>query len=316
MKTDILVTGAGGYIGGQVGLELVDHGYQVTGVDRRRRPVSQHWHKTIESGFTSEDTLKWITRNQPAAIVHCAGTSLVGPSMTDPGEYYRNNVSRSIKLLEHVRKYSPRTHVIFASSAATYGNPDPALIPLKEDADTQPISPYGWSKLMFEQILEDYARAYGLRYTAFRFFNVCGADPRGRHGQEKAATHIIARVLESIRDGETFTCYGQDYDTPDGTCIRDYVHVADVASAIRTAIETGITGVYNIGTNQGASNLKIVDTAQEVTRQKIQVEYGPRREGDPDRLLASADRLMADTDWQPQYQLTDMISHAWNWYVR
>lgn len=318
MKTEptVMVTGAGGYIGGQVGLDLVDRGYRVIGIDRRKRPVSQHWHKTIEAGFTSEDTLRCITRQQPAALVHCAGTSLVGPSVDNPGEYYRNNVARTVKLLEHVRQYSPRTHVIFASSAATYGNPPPELIPLKEDAAGNPISPYGRSKLMVEHILEDYAQAYGIKSTAFRFFNVCGADWLARHGQEDGATHIIARVLESIRDDATFTCYGRDYDTPDGTCIRDYVHVSDIASAVRTAIETGITGAYNIGTNRGVSNLEIVETAQAVTGKKVKLEFGARREGDPNRLLADATRLMTDTNWQPQYCLEDMIAHAWKWYVR
>lgn len=312
----ILVTGAGGYIGGQAGLELMDHGYHVVGVDRRSRPVSENWTKTITDGFTSEESLKWITRNQPAAIVHCAGTSLVGPSMTDPGEYYRNNVARSIKFLEHVRQYSPNTRIVFASSAATYGNPNASAIPLLEHGPTVPISPYGWSKLMLEQILADYARAYGVNYTAFRFFNVCGADPQGRHGQEKAATHIIARYLESVINETEFVINGNDFDTPDGTCVRDYIHVADIASAIRVAIQEGLQGVYNIGTNKGASNLEVVATAEQVTGTKWLPKFGPRREGDPALLTASADKLMQESSWRPKYDLYKMIEHAWEWYHR
>lgn len=311
----ILVTGAGGYIGGQVGLELKDHGYQVVGIDRRDRPVSQNWH-TIQDGFTSKEALTWITRNQPRAIVHCAGTSLVGPSMEDPGEYYRNNVGRTIKLLEHVRNYSPNTRVIFASSAATYGEPDAALMPLKETAPTNPISPYGHSKLMVEQILADYHRAYNLGYVAYRFFNVCGADPKGRHGQESAATHIIARVCESLKDGKKFRLNGDDYATPDGTCIRDYVHVADIASAIRFAIANpNMNGVFNIGTSSGLSNREIMTASERITGKTLDWETGPRRSGDPDRLTADPSELN-NLGWSAGFDLDDMIQHAWAWYVR
>jgi len=311
-----LVTGAGGYIGGQVGLELIDHGYTVIGVDRRRRPISQAWSSTIESSFDSDQTLDFVVECRPDIIVHCAGTSLVGPSMTDPSEYYENNVARSIRLLDVVRKYQPDAHFIFASSAATYGNPDPSVVPLNEDGPTVPISPYGHSKLMFEQILADYARAYGIKYTAFRFFNVCGADPQGRHGQEKAATHIIARYLESVINQKEFVVNGDDFATPDGTCVRDYIHVADIASAIRVAIEEGLCGVYNIGTNQGASNLDVVKIAEQVTGTHWPPKFGPRREGDPALLTASANKLMRDSSWRPRYDLYEMIEHAWEWYQR
>ena len=311
----VLVTGSGGYIGGQVGLELQDHGYDVIGVDRRDRPISRYW-KNIQAGFTSSETLTWITRNQPSTIVHCAGTSLVGPSMTDPGEYYRNNVARTIKLLEHVRQYSPHTRVIFASSAATYGEPDPALVPLQESAPTTPISPYGHSKLMVEQILADYHAAYGLGYVAFRFFNVCGADPQKRHGQENGATHIVARVCESLRDNAVFRLNGNDYNTPDGTCIRDYVHVSDIASAIRFAItRKDMNGVFNIGSAHGHSNQEIMQAAERITGQKLDWQVGPRRLGDPDRLTASPEKLNA-LNWKSSFDLDDMIRHAWQWYVR
>lgn len=312
-----MVTGAGGYIGGQVGLEFLDQrNYWVIGVDRRSRPVSNLWHQTIVDGFDSPAVEQALRENRPRAIVHCAGTSLVGPSMTDPGEYYENNVARSIRFLDMVRRHSPDTQIVFASSAATYGNPDAGIVPLLEDGPTVPISPYGWSKLMFEQVLEDYARAYGIKYTAFRFFNVCGADPAGRHGQEKAATHIIARYLESVLNRTEFTINGRDFATPDGTCVRDYIHVADIASAIRVAVEEGLQGVYNIGTNRGASNLEVVATAEQVTGTKWTPKFGPRREGDPALLTASADKLMQGSSWRPKYDLYAMIEHAWEWYNR
>jgi UDP-glucose 4-epimerase len=236
--------------------------------------------------------------------------------MTNPADYYENNVSRSIRLLEVVRKYQPEAHFIFASSAATYGNPNPSVVPLREDGPTVPISPYGWSKLMFEQVLADYAQAYGSKYTAFRFFNVCGADPIGRHGQEKAATHIIARYLESVINKKEFVINGNDFATPDGTCVRDYIHVADIASAIRVAIEEGLHGVYNIGTNHGASNLEVVRIAEQVTGTRWSQKFGPQRLGDPALLTASADKLMQDSSWRPKYDLYKMIEHAWEWYKR
>lgn len=312
----VLVTGAGGYIGGQVGLELKDHGYTVVGVDRRRRPISRAWSSTIESSFDNDQILDFVAECRPDIIVHCAGTSLVGPSMTDPADYYENNVARSIRLLEVVCKYQPEAHFIFASSAATYGNPDPAVVPLREDGPTVPISPYGWSKLMIEQVLADYSQAYGLKYTAFRFFNVCGADPGGMHGQEKAATHIISRYLESLINEKEFIINGNDFATPDGTCVRDYIHVADIASAIRVAIEEEIRGVYNVGTNHGASNLEVVRTAEQVTGAKWPPKFGPHRLGDPALLTACADKLMQDSSWRPRYSLYEMIEHAWKWYQR
>ena len=313
----ILVTGAGGYIGGQVGLELADQKkYWVIGIDRRSRPVSDNWHQTIVDGFDSDAVEHAIKENKPRAIVHCAGTSLVGPSMTDPGEYYENNVARSIRFLDMIRRHSPDTRIVFASSAATYGNPSADIVPLREDGPTVPISPYGWSKLMFEQILADYKMAYGLRYTAFRFFNVCGADPQGRHGQEKEATHIIARYLEAVLHEKEFVINGTDFDTPDGTCVRDYIHVADIASAIRVAIEEDLDSVYNIGTNRGASNLEIVRAAEQVTGTRWTERYGDRRAGDPALLTANADKLMIESSWRPKYDLHEMIKHAWEWYKR
>jgi UDP-glucose 4-epimerase len=190
------------------------------------------------------------------------------------------------------------------------------MTPVQEIDPCEPISPYGQSKLMTDWMLKSYQQAYGLDYVSFRYFNACGADSQARHGQAPGATHIIARVLESIRDNTEFVMNGNDFSTPDGTCIRDYVHVADIASAIRTAITTGITGVYNIGINQGISNLEIVHEAERITQTKWPEKYGPRRAGDPAMLTASADKLIANTNWQPKYNLSDMISHAWAWYTR
>jgi UDP-glucose 4-epimerase len=179
----------------------------------------------------------------PDAIIHCAGTSLVGPSVMNPEEYYNNNFVKTKTLLDFlIANHQKNVRVIFSSSAATYG--EPIMTPCQEEDPAIPISPYGESKLMVELMMKSYATAYGLDFVAFRYFNACGADSQGRHGQAPGATHIIARVLESIRDGKTFTLYGDSYPTPDGTCIRDYIHVEDLADAhimaMNPAVPVGI----------------------------------------------------------------------------
>jgi UDP-glucose 4-epimerase len=208
-----------------------------------------------------------------------------------------------------------KTRFIFSSSAATYG--EPVITPCSEVDPAMPVSPYGESKLMVEMMLAAYHQAYGLDYVAFRYFNACGADSQGRHGQMKSATHIIARVLESIRDSETFTLNGTDYQTDDGTCVRDYVHVEDIAYAHQMAMYNVVpTGVYNLGTSVGASNLEIIRATQEITGQKVNVAKGPRRAGDPAVLTASSEKFNRATGWVPRYNIHEIIQHAWKWYVR
>jgi UDP-glucose 4-epimerase len=187
--------------------------------------------------------------------------------------------------------------------------------PCHEVDPREPVSPYGESKLMTELMLESYHRAYGLDYVAFRYFNACGADRQGRHGQEPGATHIIARVLESIRDNQEFVLNGIDYPTPDGTCVRDYVHVEDIARAHVLALNPEIKpGVYNLGSNTGTSNREIIETAQQVTGSAVVIRVGEKRAGDPPMLTASADKFgLVAGNWK-QYSLTDMICHAWKWY--
>jgi UDP-glucose 4-epimerase len=170
---------------------------------------------------------------------------------------------------------------------------------------------------MIDWMLQSYHRAYELDYVSFRYFNACGADSRARHGQAPGATHIIARVLESTRDAKTFTLNGTDYDTKDGTCVRDYIHVADLANAHITAMDKSVPGgIYNLGTSEGISNNEIIGTARIVTGQTIDVETGPKREGDPAVLTADATKFMNSCSWKPAYDLYDIISHAWAWYTR
>jgi UDP-glucose 4-epimerase len=314
-----MVTGAVGYIGGETVLKLLDAGHEVLGVDRRAPPehlvnLPNTWWCTHD--FASDPALATIDMFKPEAIVHCAGTSLVGPSLANPAEYYENNFIKTKRLLDFlVEQKSTHIRFVFSSSAATYG--DPIMTPCVETDPCEPISPYGQSKLMIDWMLQSYQRAYGLDYVSFRYFNACGADSQARHGQEPGATHIIARVLEAVKNNQDFTLYGTDYATADGTCVRDYIHVEDLALAHIAAIDQSIPGgIYNLGTNAGTSNLEVVQVAASVTKADIAMLHGPKREGDPAKLTADATKFMAVSSWQPKFNLTDMVAHAWAWYNR
>ena len=314
----VIVTGAAGYIGGETLIKLVDAGHNVLAIDREPPPghllpIHCSWHT---GDFASDLCLDAIKLFCPDAIIHCAGTSLVGPSIADPQEYYNNNFVKTKVLLDFlIKHHDKKVRFIFSSSAATYGNP--VMTPVQEVDPTEPISPYGQSKLMTDWMLASYNRAYGLDYVSFRYFNACGADSQGRHGQSTGATHIIARVLESVKNKKNFTLYGTDYATADGTCVRDYIHVEDLALAHVAALDGSIpSDTYNLGTSTGTSNLEVVRTAASVTNTDIAVLHGPKREGDPATLTADASKFMAVSNWQPTYDLKDIIGHAWAWYTR
>lgn len=317
MSKRVIVTGSSGYIGGQTAIHLKDQGYSVIGIDTRVPPqhLKPYLDRSYQEDFSSKFIRGVINDAKPKAIIHCAGTSLVGPSMRDPAKYYHNNFVKTKTLLDNLRQDNIKTRLIFSSSAAVYG--EPVMTPCSEEDPPLPISPYGESKFMVEQMLQSYHRAYGLDYVALRYFNACGADPQCRHGQESSATHIIARVLESLRDGRKFTLNGDGYPTPDGTCVRDYVHVMDIARAHELAINPEVdAGIYNLGTNTGASNRDIIEVAQQITKKLLELEIGSIREGDPAILTASSDRFHNASGWQPQYSLHDIVQHAWNWYRR
>ena len=313
----VIVTGSAGYIGGQTMLVLKDAGHEVYGIDFRQPP--EHL-RGVPNGFLYQDfasdaALSWIIQKQPNAIIHCAGTSLVGPSVKNPSEYYNNNVVKTLRLLDIVKQSMPRCKLVFSSSAATYG--EPVMNPIHEVDPKEPISPYGESKLMIDMMLESYHRAYGINYVSFRYFNACGADSKARHGQESGATHIIARVLETMRDDGEFILNGVDFSTTDGTCVRDYVHVEDIARAHSLAIYHDVpAGIYNLGMNTGTSNREIIAAAERITGRKLKMVLGEARPGDPPMLTASAAKFgMVAGEWR-HYDLDDMIQHAWNWYVQ
>lgn len=319
MKNVVLVTGAAGYIGGQIMLALQDQGIDLIGVDLQ--PIPPHLTSVparfLQEDFSSGHVLDLVREHRPRAIMHCAGTSLVGPSMKNPRVYYDNNFVKTKKLLDYIvdQGLTEQVKLIFSSSAAVYG--DPIMVPCREEDPPMPMSPYGESKLMVEMLLRSYQSAYGLRFVAFRYFNACGADHLGRHGTAPQGTHIISRVLESVRDHQPFTLNGSNYPTNDGSCVRDYVHVEDIAAAHVKAMEfAALQGIYNLGTSQGISNRQIISSVELVTERRVKIVYGPERPGDPGTLTASADKFNLATGWVPNWTLNDMIDHAWKWHTR
>lgn len=329
MAKKIVVTGGCGYIGSHVAraFKLEDPANKVIIIDRVRR---DHTLKDIDGfhnvDFASEAALSFIRMEEPDVVVHCAGTSLVGPSMTDPGEYYDNNIAKTIAMLNVIKDMPKKPLIMFSSSASVYGVPD--ATPILETAPKRPISPYGNTKLMTEAILQDYANAYSLESVVFRYFNAAGAMPDTYDlGQEPGATHIVARILEASINGTAFTLYGSDYDTADGSCVRDYVHVWDIAQAHVLASQKygglaypilksgGMCQIYNLGTNQGVSNFDIVKyVTSKYGLEQLLIQH--RRPGDPDKLIADGNLARAFLGWQPTYGIEEIIDSAYQWYTR
>ena len=316
----IVITGGCGYIGSHIARYLKQNlaNSQVYVIDRERR---DHTLKNVDgflhTDIVSKSSLLWLDELQPDVIVHCAGDLSVRESVEDPAKYYDNNVSKTITLLNHVKDYKKKPIVLFSSSASVYGNPD--HVPLVETDRVRPISPYGHTKDIIEQVLQNYNQAYGLPSVCFRYFNAAGAEPYNSDlGQAPGAGHIIARLLESKLSGETFTLNGLDFDTPDRTCVRDYIHVWDLADAHCRAIEWNTDNrwaVFNLGTNSGISNQEIIDYITE-TYGTLPIQVGPRRPGDPDRLIADASLATRVLKWQPNYSTIDkIIDSAWAWYT-
>ncbi|MEO8400835.1 MAG: UDP-glucose 4-epimerase GalE [Gammaproteobacteria bacterium] len=252
---------------------------------------------------------------QFVAVMHFASFIQVGESVKDPEKYYQNNVASTLNLLTAMLKHNVNKF-IFSSTAAVYGEPN--YTPIDENHPIAPINPYGHSKRMVEQVLADYMKAYGFHYAVLRYFNAAGADPAGKlHERHDPETHLIPLVLQVARgERDAITIYGRDYPTPDGTCVRDYIHVNDLCDAHLLALqslENGVTScTYNLGTGQGYSVQHVVEVAREVTGAAIPVIYGPRRSGDPAILVADAKRAMRELAWRPKYSdLKTIIQHAW-----
>lgn len=316
----VLVTGGGGYIGGVAIERLIDRGHDVVALDNFVRGHRHAVHPGAQQ-VTCDlrdpgQTMEAIAHSGADAVLHFAALHLVPESVEKPGDYYQTNVNGGINLLNAV-KDAGITRFVFSSTAAVYGEPE--TLPVKEDDPKTPINPYGHSKWIIEQILSVFADRYGLNYAAFRYFNVAGAT--GIHGEDHhPETHIIPVALQVLLgQRDAFTVFGTDYPTPDGTAIRDYVHVVDLADAHIAAIERldAPLGAINLGTRDGFSVRQIVDSVNRVTGKELPVVYGDRRAGDPPSLIADTTRARELIDWNPKHSTIDeMIGSAWEWMQR
>jgi len=286
----IAVTGGMGYVGSMTCKSLQGAGANVISIDNRT--VEQNRLRGVNyklGDYADNDILDDLQIAGVTGIVHCAGSSLVGPSISDPSLYYNNNVVKTIKMLDHFKEWCTKPFVVFSSSAATYG--DPINTPIAEDEYLLPINPYGNTKMMIELILKDYDVAYGIKSFCYRYFNAAGADVWDNElGPEPGDTHLIPRIFEAYQQGNVFRLFGTDYDTLDGTCVRDYIHVCDLALAHMTACTELCNGgdslTYNLGTGAGYSNKQIIDRFNTLVG-KVDVHEMERRIGDPDELVAN-----------------------------
>jgi UDP-glucose 4-epimerase len=315
---NVLVTGGAGYIGSVCVEELLAAGHAVTVFDNLtegHRAAVDPRARLVVGDFNDRDVIREaVQAARPEAVVHFAAHALVGESMTNPSKYFRNNVAGGLNLLDAcvaggVKKF------VFSSTCATYGPPD--RVPMDEGLPQRPINPYGESKLMFEKILAWYRQLHGLDFVAFRYFNAAGASARfGEH--HRVETHLIPNVLQ-VALGQKSHCeiYGTDYPTPDGTCIRDYIHIVDLAQAHILALAPGKSGFFNLGNGEGFSVRQVIEVCERVSGRKIPVVEKDRRPGDPPRLVAAATKATQELGWRPQYpRLEDIVATAWAWHQR
>ncbi len=316
----VLVTGGAGYIGSHAVKELLDAGHQVVVLDNLSKGHEEAIDKRAAfiRGSTQDIDLvvNKMKLHEIEAVMHFAADIEVGESVTDPYKYYQNNFSNSVLLLEAMNLCGIKK-LVFSSTAAVYGNPEATPIP--ETAVRMPINPYGRSKMMMEMAIQDGCHAYGMGYTILRYFNVAGASPDASIGEDhRPESHLIPRILTAAREGTSVKIFGTDYETPDGTCIRDYVHVVDLVRAHVLALEkiTPAQGnVYNLGSESGFSVREVISACERVTGRKIVVEETDRRAGDPAILVASSRKIKSELGWERKYpEMDTIVAHAWNWH--
>ncbi|MFW6044113.1 MAG: UDP-glucose 4-epimerase GalE [Planctomycetota bacterium] len=316
----VAVTGGAGYIGSHAVLELKRAGHEVVVLDNlsEGHPQAVDEAELLRVDLANEDRTRSILRDSGAdAVMHFAASAYVGESVDDPQKYYFNNVVNTLQLLRAMIDLGIQQFV-FSGSCTVYGIPD--SIPITEGFPLQPISPYGRTKATVEGILSDYAEAYGLQYASLRYFNAAGAVPDGRMGEDHdPETHLIPIVIEAaLGQRDNITIFGTDYPTPDGTCIRDYIHVLDLGRAHVLALENldqQSPAIYNLGTGTGNSVREVIDTVGTVSGREIPVREGDRRPGDPPRLVSSPEKAEQELGWEPQYpELTDIVETAWQWH--
>ena len=320
MRESILVTGGAGYIGSHMVLMLAEQGFDVVTLDN----LSRGYQEAVLAGeFVAGDLSQATVLDQVlgsrqfAAVLHFAALAYVGESVEQPDLYYRNNVSGSINLFDAMRRHGVR-NCIFSSTCSSFG--EPLYLPIDEVHPQHPITPYGRSKLMVEQILADYGATLGMKSTCLRYFNAAGADPAGRVGiRSRPAVRLIPLVVQAASGrNPQVSILGRDYATPDGTCIRDYIHVTDLCHAHLLALQRLLEGApstaYNLSSGHGVSVQEVIDVAQEVTGRSIPVVEGPRRPGDPANLVGDSRRALSELGWEPRHSdLRTIIAHEWSW---
>ena len=314
----ILVAGGAGYIGSCTTEYLLDHGHEVAVYDallnghrKAVDPRAKVYHANLEDTKALANAMEEF---KPEGVIHFAAFIEVGESMRDPGKYFGNNVGNAIKLAEAAHKAGVRK-IVFSSTAAVYGMPD--HVPINEEQPKLPINAYGESKLMFEKVLRWYREIHGMQYTALRYFNAAGASRL--HGEDHhPETHLIPLVMQAAAGKrDSISVFGTDYDTPDRTCIRDYVHVLDLAQAHLLALQHDGSDVFNLGSGSGYSVKEVIDTVMKVTGKDFGVVCTDRRPGDPPRLIADSTKARTVLGWKPQYdRLEDIVASAWNWRLK
>ena len=322
-RQTVLVAGGAGYIGSHVCQLLDRQGFQPIVLDNLSSGQSSfvQWGPLVQADISDSNAIHQIIEDyQPVAAMHFAAFINVGESVADPAKYYHNNTVQTIQFFDLLR-HAGVTNVVFSSTAAVYGEPVTDVI-----TETHPIGPinaYGKSKWAVEQVLSDFDQAYDFRSVVFRYFNAAGADPEGRVGEaHDPETHLIPLILAAANgDRSSIKVFGSDYDTPDGTCIRDYIHVHDLALAhvlaLRHLLNGGASKTYNLGNGSGYSVKDVIDVVKQVTEKSFSVEMVERRPGDPARLVSSADLVRQELGWDPEYpDLDDIVRHAWKWYQR
>jgi UDP-glucose 4-epimerase len=314
---NVFVTGGAGYIGSVCVEQLCDAGHRVTVLDN----LTEGHRSAVDSRATfvkldladRTEVFQAVADAGTEAVIHFAANALVGESMTNPSKYFRNNVASGVNLVDAAVAAGVKKFV-FSSTCATYGPPDE--IPISESQAQRPINPYGESKLMFEKILLWYRELHQLEFVAFRYFNAAGASRQfGEH--HRVETHLIPNVLAVALGQKTHVdIYGTDYPTPDGTCIRDYIHIADIAASHIRALEAGKTGFFNLGNGEGFSVREVINTCEKITGKTIPSVEKPRRPGDPPRLIAAAGKARRELGWQPRFpKLDDIVATAWAWHL-
>lgn len=319
----VLVCGGAGYIGSHVNKQLNKEGYETVVFDNliygHREAVK--WGHFVQGDLKNIDEIEAVFQKYSIeAVFHFAAYAYVGESVKEPEKYYYNNVANTLNLLHVMKKYG-YNKIIFSSTCATYGEPE--RVPITEDMQQSPINPYGASKLMVETIFQDYSKAYDLKFVVLRYFNAAGADPEGEIGESHIPeTHLIPLVLDAASGKrQDIKVFGTDYDTPDGSCIRDYIHVYDLATAHLLALhyleEGKESNFFNLGNALGTSVLEVVESVKKVTNRKFRVTMTDRREGDPAKLVGSSEKAQKVLGWKPVYgDIDTIVGHAWKWHEK